>query len=549
MPRAPSFKTSAVRELFRNLRFAPAETRHRQMDAAEDLVNATDPALAYPEDFITFRITGYRPDAASEPHLVPGDAVRGDLVRFVQLLSATLSLPAERDGSRAITLDEVARRLGVSTKTIQRYRQQGLVCHQVAFANGRSVLACYEDALERFISPRLDRVARAAEFSRLGAEQEMVIIEAARALRAETGCSLNEAALRLAEQYERAHETMRGLLRRYDQRAAEPIFREHGTITERDKRLIARAIRFGVPNDALARRFGKSADTIARHVGRQRAEALSRLELHWIELPTFARDEADDIVLSAPALRSEVDGGPWPVEALALIRAARSASELADETTIDALIAGMHFLTRRARRGIESLGARPGERELDRIETDLRWVAAIRHRLVISALPVALGRIEQHLGRSLADRTPEVIRALLHLAVGESLATAVSLDPSRGQNFERRLALAMDRTLSRAGLPRGAELAGVRHRDDFIMPDLFGPLEPWRDLIGPRRDLRASIESLSDQERDVAEARWGWGGHQPLTVLETAQRLNLTERAVAKEEERALRTLRAAARD
>lgn len=548
MPRAPSFKTSAVRELFRNLRYAPADTRHRQMDAAEQLVNAIDPSLAYPEDFITFRITGYRPDAASEPHLVPGDAVRGDLARFVQLLSATLSLPEERDGSRAITLEDVARRLGVSTKTIQRYRQQGLVCHRVAFDDGRAVLACYEDALERFVSPRLDHVAKAAEFSRLGIEQEAAIIEAARSMHAESGCSLNEAALRLAERYGRAHETMRGLLRRHDQRTAEPIFREHGTITARDKRLIERAFRFGIPTETLARRFGRSLDTMVRHIARLRGEALARIELKWVDLPTFALPEADAIVLSPPCVRTDLDGGPWPTGILSIVRSAHASNDPLDESTADSLIAGMHFLTRRARQGTESLGARPSERDLDRIETDLRWVAAIRHRLVIGALPAALGRIEQHLGRKLADRTPEVIRALLQLAVDEALATAVTVDPSRGQNFERRVALAMDRALSRAGLPRGAELAGVRHRDEFTSPNLFDAIEPWRRVIGPRADLRTHVDLLSSEERAVAETRWGWAGSQPRTMQETAAILNIAERTVGKVEDGAMRSLRAAAR-
>lgn len=548
MPRAPSFKTSAVRELFRNLRYAPAETRRRQMDAAEELVSAIDPSLAYPEDFITFRITGYRPDSPSEPHLVPGDAVRGDLGRFVQLLSAALELTPERDGVRAIPLDEVAQRLGVSTKTIQRYRQQGLVCHHVKFDGQGSALACYEDALARFTAPRQDRIDRAAAFSRLDAQHESAIIDAARAMHAESNCSLNEAALQLAKQYGRAHETIRGLLRRYDQRAPKPIFNEHGAITDRDKRLIARALRFGVDAAALARRFGRTGETIARLGNRERAAMLATLELTWVDLPTFALPEADDIVLSARVLREGLDPGPWRMPALALLERAKRGSDAADGETIDALIAGLHFLTRRAGRGIESLGERPGESELDRIETDLRWVAAIRHRLVTAALPTALRRIEQHLGRALTDRTPEAIRSLLVLAVGEMLETAVRVDPSRGQNFDRLVALAMDRALAKSGLPRGAELAGVRHREDFPIPNLFAPLEPWRAMIGPRADLRAVVSALNDEERAIIETRWGWSGARPHTLRETAALLKMSERAVRKGEGIALRTLRAAAR-
>ncbi len=515
------------------------------MDAAEALIADIDPALAYPEDFITFRITGYRPDAGSEPHLVPGDAVRGDLGRFVQLLSATLELKSTRHDARAIPLGDVAQQLGVSTKTIQRYRQQGLVCHHVKFEDGQVRLACYEDALQRYITPRREQLSRAGEFSRLGTEREEAIVQSARILHAETRCSLNEAALQLAERFDRAHETVRGILRRHDQRAADPIFREHGPLTERDKRLIDRAVRFGVDVSVVAQRFGRSQETIWRHARSMRIGALEQLSLNWVELPTFALPDAEVVVLSSAILREGLHCGPWPTAALTIVEDARGQRYVLKNEEIDALIAGLHLLTRRAERGIERAGSRPNAHDIDRIETDLRWVAAIRYRLLLAAMPTALRRIEQHLGRALTDRLSEVIRVLLKLSVHEILATMVELDPSRGQNYERRVALQLDRALARIGLPRGAELAGVRHRDSVIIPRLFAPLEPWRAVIGPRHDLRTRLELIAnDVERAVIETRWGWSGAPPCTVKETAAIMGLSERAVVTAEMNALRTLR-----
>ena len=66
MPRTARFKIAAIQELLRQLEYAPAETRRRQMDAAEALIADLDPHQNYPEDFIIFRITGYRPDRAEE---------------------------------------------------------------------------------------------------------------------------------------------------------------------------------------------------------------------------------------------------------------------------------------------------------------------------------------------------------------------------------------------------------------------------------------------------------------------------------------------------
>jgi hypothetical protein len=62
MPRAPAFKISALADLHRQLQYAPPETRKRQLDAAERLINEIDPDIAYPSAFVIFRVTGYRPD-------------------------------------------------------------------------------------------------------------------------------------------------------------------------------------------------------------------------------------------------------------------------------------------------------------------------------------------------------------------------------------------------------------------------------------------------------------------------------------------------------
>lgn len=553
MARAPSFKTSALRELLRQLRFAPAERRRHQMDAAEALVADVDPGLAYPEDFIIWRTTGYRPDAGGEPVLLPGEAVLADLCCFVQELSSDLELPPMRDEAAAIPLEDVAVRLNVSTKTVQRYRRQGLVCHHVRFDAERRLLACYEDALERFTSAKRDQVARAGRFSRLGGAGEEAIIDAARAMHATEGTSLNETALRLAGRFNRAHETMRGLLKRHDRRSRDPIFTEHGPLDDRDKHLLVRAACFGVSLKALAERFGRSRDSIERVIAVERGRLLAKWPLPAVDLPTFALEDAEEIVLAPAVVQTGLDPGPWPEEALAVLAEAR---RLAAETEAperdndeDALAAALHFLSRRAGERVRSLSDRPGLHELDAIETDLRWIAAIRHRLIMRALPTAALRIEHHLGRALADRSPEVIRTLLPLAVRESLAAIVSLDPSRGQRLDRRVAMEMDRALVRERIARSADRAGVRHREGGVpVPGLFRDLAPWRSAIGPRADLRAFVTLLSAEERAVVETRWGWGSERPRTIMETASLRGMTTRAARAGETNALAILRRAAR-
>src|SRR5437868_12737498 len=136
MPRAARFKIAAVKDLLRQLEYAPAEVRRRQMDAAERLIGDIDPTQNYPQDFIVFRVTGYRPDAHDEPVTFVGEALLPDLVNLVQVLSENLELPERDERGTALAMDEIAKQLRVSEKTLQRYRKRGLVCHYVTMVGG-----------------------------------------------------------------------------------------------------------------------------------------------------------------------------------------------------------------------------------------------------------------------------------------------------------------------------------------------------------------------------------------------------------------------------
>ena len=81
-----------------------------------------------------------------------------------------------------------------------------------------------------------------------------------------SGWSLNETARRLAEKKGRAHETLRQLLRRMDERAEEPAFDEGEALDERSRRMIARADAAGMPAARIAERYGRSAASVRRIV-------------------------------------------------------------------------------------------------------------------------------------------------------------------------------------------------------------------------------------------------------------------------------------------
>src|SRR5688572_161940 len=111
MPRIARFKIGVIEELLRQLEYAPAETRRRQMENAEKLIADIDPQQNFPEDFIIFRLTGYRSDRNDEPVTLVGQALLPDLVNLVQVLSETLEIEPSYAGRTALTMEQVASRM------------------------------------------------------------------------------------------------------------------------------------------------------------------------------------------------------------------------------------------------------------------------------------------------------------------------------------------------------------------------------------------------------------------------------------------------------
>ena len=555
MPRVARFKIAAIEQLLRQLEYAPQATRQRHMDAAEQLILDIDPQQNYPQEFITFRVTGYRSDLIDDPVTFVGQALLPDLINFVQVLSENLDLPVDYDGRTAIALDQVASRLSVSGKTIQRYRKQGLVCHYVNFGQGVKKLACFADSLERFANGRQPKLRKAAAFTRVNGEIEAAIIEQARVLHQSEHLSLNEAALRLAQQHHRAHETIRLLLRRHERQAVMPIFAERGPLSDREIRLIHRGWKWGIEPVQLAERFGKTKPTIHRAINRRRRDLLRTLNLEFVKLRTFDLPDAAEVILSSPVVISGLNEALPDQDGLQLIDAAPRASPPRAELE-DSLLAAYNFLKMRAAGAIAALREWPRSQTLDAIETDLRWVGLLQRRLVMLAFPAALRRIEQNLHRPLREQTAEQITALISLAIDVVAQTIDTVDPLRGrtrgrmgeQRLERFVSFAMERALAKLEAPNTSGRAAARHQPGSIpLKDPFGSLSPWQSWLNPRHDVREFLSQLNEISRRAIIMRYGLEGEPPLTCMAMAPRLGLKAIGVSRLLQKAQRELRAIA--
>ncbi len=536
MPRAPSFKTQAIRELDRQLRFVPPATRERQMLAAEQLIEDVEEDRLYPPTFVTWRITSYRPEDADDEATLVGAALIGDLVSFIQRLSDGLELPLNWEGRTALSIDDVARRLEISPKTVQRSRRSGLVFHYLIVPGEGKRLCCFEDALERFTHRHQEQLDHAAGFTRLSDDELKQIIAQARALRAQTEISLHQAARQLAKQHSRAHETLRAILQRHDRDAAEPIFDECGPLSPRAAKIAHRAWKRGIVVKQIAQRLSQTPATMHRAINRRRAAVLRGVDLSYFKLPTFELEDASHIILSAPAVTDNLNDLLDGSDVLALIDQAHTLSGV-DEAMEDALVAGYNFLKYRVHGALMQLGAWPSTREMDAIECDLRWSTMLMHRLVSLALPQAIGRIEQNLHRSLTQQPADRIIALIKLATGVARDAINQLDPARGQRLERMTAHAMDRALA---TPPGSDLiaeapgrAAARHAaGDAAAVDLYTDVTPWQRLLDLRPDLHHLVDQLDEKPRFIIIHHFGLDGRAPRSSRQLAEELGTTPEVI-----------------
>jgi len=130
----------ALQELAdQQVRYAPPPRRLEQLKRAEQLLTELNPEREYPYQFICFRVTDFR--AESYPGLLlKGQDVIHDLGLWINALAKSLpAIPVEDVTEPVLSLEEISKKLNVTTKTINRWRKRGLIgIPVVSTAVGRS---------------------------------------------------------------------------------------------------------------------------------------------------------------------------------------------------------------------------------------------------------------------------------------------------------------------------------------------------------------------------------------------------------------------------
>ncbi|MEM6393716.1 MAG: YfeC-like transcriptional regulator [Planctomycetota bacterium] len=299
---AEVYRCASLGELSGQLQRAPLPVRRRAVVAAEALHDELDEAKGYPYDFVSYRLSGYRRDGEDDAELLIGDAVRHDLRVMLDRLTHGLGLELG-DWPGTVRGPDLADRLGVTPQTVNRWRRDGLRWRWVSGPEGgRRRVAFTPEAVRDFERRYGERVQAAARHTPLSATEREAVIRRAHRLRERAGVGLNAAAVHLAKRMERPTQTIRSFLLKHDASAGHAgLFTDRPkTLTDRDRRLVARALRMGVPIDRLTAKYGRKATGLRRMARAWEMRCLLPERPVCVRSGLFDREDAVAVLLRPP---------------------------------------------------------------------------------------------------------------------------------------------------------------------------------------------------------------------------------------------------------
>lgn len=222
------YQNEPVEELAKQLVAGLLRLRKGYIDSAEELLRIVKPSLEYPYEFVVYMLTGYRPRRRAPIEPLAGKTLRGDIQRMILDLCNSFELPVDAYDEKVYDTEALAKRMRVSTKTVQRWRRRGLVARRLVFPDGKKRIGFLESSVHAFAEQRRRQLLRSAHFTKLTAEEREEIIRRAKRMAARTGGRLHEISKRLAAKMGRAVETIRYTIRRHDrENPFDAVFPKH----------------------------------------------------------------------------------------------------------------------------------------------------------------------------------------------------------------------------------------------------------------------------------------------------------------------------------
>ena len=541
------FKHPVLRELTdQQVRFAPPARRQEQVARAERLLGEVEPARVYPYQYVCFRLTDYRPDAHVDL-LLAGGELKHDLALFVKRVERSLPpMPVELAAEPMLTLDEVSRQFNVSTKTVSRWRMQGLVARRV-IRDGRKQLGFPKSAVEGFATAHRDQVERGARFSHLTEAEKDEIVSTARRLAAEGGC-LTEVSREIANRLGRSAEAVRYTIKNFDrdhpERAVFPTLT--GPLDAASKTRIFTAYQEGDSVQLIAKRFGRTASSMYRVINEVRAERLVREPISYIYNAEF-----DD-----PAMVAEILG-PMPNEEdfFGKVKSMRPPKDvephmaylyerpLLSREQEAHMFRKMNYIKHVLARLQERIGDGPVRvPDLERIEELQSEIKAVRDLLIECNQRLVHNLATKHLnpGQNLdelkSDANVSVMRAVEKFDYGRGFKFSTYATWAIMKNFAR--------SIPDENTRRSRYLTGTDELFDGKADIRTDEQEVLTAASQARDRVNRLLDYLDPRTREVIRMRTGLDGSEEMTLEQIGQHFGITKERVRQINVRGMKQLR-----
>lgn len=540
----PHYKNPAMKQLKdQQVRYAPRDVRLEQIEQAERLLDEIDLSRDYRYQDVCLRITSYRPELYPDL-VVSGQDAAHDLRLFVEDLSDSADIPANSLSEEVLTVEDVSKHYKVSTKTVDRWRNRGLVSRRFMFGN-RKRIGFLKSAVDRFVSRHSEDIQRSSKFSQLTEHEREEIVTRARRLARVGGCPA-EISRRIARKMGRAQETIRYTLKAYDrQNPSSAIFPSAPTpLTDDVKKEIFRSFRRGVAADRLANRYCRTKASIYRVVGEMRAKRLLDQPIEFMYNPSFESPNAAELILGPVPVVEKKTSQFKPPPGLPPYLAGLYSIPLLTKDQEVYHFRKMNFLKFCAARLRDELDvSRAKSRTMDQIEGYLDEAADVKNLLIRSNLRLVVSVAKRHIKPTgnffemVSDGNMSLIRAI------------EKFDYGKGNKFSTYATWAIMKNFARSIPAEHTQLDRYRTgSEEFFQSSPDARSDQFeQELVNHRQHeaIMRILGQLEEREKNIILHRFGLNeGTEPQTLEQLGSRFGVTKERIRQLEGRALTKLR-----